>query len=104
MFPSPLLTVRTSPLGAMARPSGPFRWLPEVTTDPVPALLPRNTASGMAVIRFFTVSATYRVPCGLRPTPVGPITRAAGSVFSANPEPMVVTPVHRGGWLPDNVA
>ena len=36
----------------------------------------------MAAIRLATVSATYSVPFRLRPTPVGPMTSAAGSVLA----------------------
>ena len=49
------------------------------------------------MIRFFTVSATYSVPARSSPTPVGPRTNAAGSVFSAKPEPILVLATTRGG-------
>ena len=76
MRPSLPLTVRMSPFGAMAMPSGLFSFPPEVTTAPVPALPGRKSACGIAVIVLFWVSATYSVPCRLRPTPVGPNTKA----------------------------
>jgi len=43
---------------------------------PVPALVSRNGASGIAAIRFVALSATYRVPLLPSPTPVGPTTSA----------------------------
>src|SRR5215471_4688859 len=98
--PSPPLTVSTLPLGAMIRPSGVLSLPPEVTTEPVPALWLRNTAFLIRVIRFEALSATKRVPRALRPTPVGPTTSAAGSVLSANPEPITVWRISSGGLLP----
>ena len=52
MLPSPELTDRMSPLGAMARPSGWFKFPPMETVRPVPALVRRKTASGIAAMRF----------------------------------------------------
>ena len=89
-FPSPLLTVRMSPPGATARPSGPFRCCPRETVKPRPALEPRKVASGIPATRFASVSATYRTPSEPRPTPVGPMTRAAVFSCSAKPDPIVV--------------
>src|SRR5580704_15376272 len=89
IFPSPPLTVRTSPLGAMTRPSGLFSAPPRDTVKPAPALKLRNTASGMAAIRLVIVSATYSVPFGARPSPVGPRTRAEEFSASGKPDPIV---------------
>ena len=50
--------------------------------------------------RFCTVSATYRVPARLSPTPVGPRTNAAALVCSAKPEPILVLATTRGGRWP----
>ena len=89
-FPLPLLTVRMSPPGATTRPSGPLSWWPTETVKPRPALKPRKIASGMPATRFASVSATYRVPFGPRPTPVGPMTRAEEFSVSGKPDPIVV--------------
>src|SRR5580700_1064958 len=107
MKPSPPLTVRTSPLGATARPSGKFRLPRWERVVPVPAEVVRSMALGITAIRLLSVSATYSarlllptavvqssgslaLHAGLRPTPVGPITSAAGSVRSEKPEPITV--------------
>ncbi len=50
---------------------------------PMPPEVGLVRAFWMTVIRLFTVSATYSAPLRLIPTPVGPITNASGSVFSA---------------------
>ena len=67
--PSPPLTVSTFPFGATMRPSGTFSLPPELTTMPVPALLCRITAFGIALIRLARLFATYSVPLRLSPTP-----------------------------------
>jgi hypothetical protein len=79
-----------SPLGAMTRPSSPFRKWPRETVTPRPALKPRNTALGMAAIRLSSVSATYSTPFAPRPAPVGPITSADEFSVSGKPDPIVV--------------
>ncbi len=54
----------------------------------------------MAAIRFATVSATYSVPFRPRPTPVGPMTSAAGSRCSAKPDP-IRSDLRMNGSRPD---
>ena len=65
-----------------------------LTSRPVPALPRLLSASGMAATRLLRLSATKRVPSAPNPTPVGPMTSAAGSVRSANPEPMTVREIY----------
>src|ERR1022692_1805558 len=89
----PLLpfTVRILPLlGSVVRPSGSFRVGLLDTVTPIPALEVRLAALGIAAIRLSRLSATYSVPVADSPSPVGPMTSAAGSVLSGNPEPIVV--------------
>src|SRR4029077_16884517 len=73
---------------------------PLVIVVPVPALLERQVALGIALIALSTPFATYSVPLGARAAPVAPITMAAGSVRCGKPEPIVVVLIHRGGWEP----
>jgi hypothetical protein len=47
----------------------------------------RVTASGMTATRLSSVPATDRLPMPSRTRPVGPMTSAAGSVFSGKPQP-----------------
>src|SRR6266699_2138985 len=82
----------------MARPSGALSPPPEVSTRPVPAEVCLSTASGIRVIRFLPVSATYRLPLRPTPSPVGPTTNAEGSVRSEKPEPTLVTLRIAGGF------
>src|SRR5215468_4737848 len=84
----------------MARPNGVLSAPFLVTTLPVPALVARTSAAGIAVILFPTLSATNSVPWELRPRPVGPTTRAAGSVCSPNPDPTTVCAASSGGLPP----
>src|SRR5665811_1406494 len=74
---------------APQRPSGLLRCPPEVTLAPVNAVWVRVEAFGIAEMRLDAVSATYSVlPWRPRVSPVGPTTRAAGSVCSAKPDPI----------------
>ena len=50
----------------------------------------------MPAILLSSVSATYRVPLKPRPTPVGPMTRAAGSVRAGKPDPIRLLASTRG--------
>src|SRR5262249_6591459 len=99
MSPFPPLTVSTLPLGAMIRPSGVLSAPPLVTTRPVPALLARDGAPGIALMLLLRPLATYSVFL-LSPSRVGPITRAAGSVRWGKPEPILVMFIIRGGFEP----
>src|SRR5579859_3706705 len=95
------------PPGATVRPSGSLRLPPELSVMPTPADVVRFAASGISAMRLFKLYATYSARCepslplgqssssaleqlALNATPVGPITRAAGSVRDGNPEPITV--------------
>ena len=56
----------------------------------------RELAFAMAAIRLSTLSAMYSVSSLPRPTPVGPTTRAAGSVRSPKPLPITLWLISRG--------
>ena len=66
MRPFPPLTVSTSPFGAMISPSGVLSAPPLVIVVPVPALLERQVAPGIALIALSTPFATHSVPLGAR--------------------------------------
>src|SRR5262249_16508979 len=100
MRPFPPLTVSTSPFGAMIRPSGVLSAPPDVIFVPVPALLGRRTAPGIALMALARLLAPYSLPVGAGPRPVGPITIAAGSVRCGKPEPILVILRSRGGIAP----
>src|ERR1019366_9438635 len=80
IFPFPPLTVSTSPPGAIARPRGALSAPPEVTSAPVPALLCRASAPGIALIAFVAVSAVHAVPSDCFADPALPVKdqQAAG--------------------------
>src|SRR5690348_723909 len=102
MRPFPPLTVSTSPFGAMISPRGVLSAPPDVIFVPVPALLEREAAIGIALMALTRLLATYSVPLGARPRPVGPITSAAGSVRCGKPDPILVMFISRGGFEPQN--
>src|SRR5579864_6881901 len=96
--PSLPLTVRIFPFTARVIASGSFKAPPLETVELVPAVDIRLRGSLIAAMRLFRLSATKSVLLFLLSArPVGPITSAAGSVRSENPEPMTVI-----DWTEDN--